>query len=130
MINKVELDYNIQIINTLFENYIEYIDLLQYINENEKYYFTSETLISNTKKTAYNSIQYLQELKKDSLKEYYFFPIQDTTLFDLCFSIYGIVNDDNFDKLIISNDLLAYNRIDINPNDPIIKKGTKIIYYK
>ncbi|MDX5583641.1 MAG: hypothetical protein QNK20_01735 [Aureibaculum sp.] len=130
MNTKVELDYNIQIINTLLFEYIEYIDSLEYIDSNEKEYYTSDTLVLNTKKSADSSIQYLEELRKDSLKEFYFFPVQDTTLFDLCHSIYDIVDDNNLDKLIISNDLMAYDRIDIDPIDPIIKKGTKIIYYK
>lgn len=130
MTTKVELDYNIQIINILFYDYIEYIDSLEYIDSNDKQYFTSETLINSTKKSAYSSIQYIEELKKDGLTEYSIFPIQDTTLFDLCFNVYGVVDDDNFDKLITSNDLMAYNRLDIDPNNPIIRKGTKIIYYK
>jgi len=130
MTTKVELDYNIHIINLLFFNYIEYIDSLDYIDSNDKQYYTSETLIGNTKKSAYSSIQYIEELKKDGLTEYSIFTVQDTTLFELCFNIYGVVDDDNFDKLITANDLLTYDRLDIDPNNPIIRKGTKITYYK
>jgi len=130
MESKVELDYTINVINTLFYDYIEYIDSLYFIDENNKEYYTSDTLIANTKKSAYSSVQYIEELKKDGLIEYQIFPVSDTTLFDICFEVYGNVDDKNFDKLINANDFLAYDRNDIDPNDPVIKKGTKIIYYK
>ena len=84
----------------------------------------------NSKRSTYSSIQYIQELKKDSLTEYSISQDQDTTIFDLCFLTYKTVNEENMNKLIIANDLQGINRIDIDPNDPIIKKGTKIIYYK
>ncbi len=130
MESKVELDYTINVINTLFYEYIEYIDSLYFIDENNKEYYTSDTLIANTKKSAYSSVQYIEELKKDGLIEYQIFPVSDTTLFNICFEVYGNVDDENFDKLINANDFLAYDRDDIDPNDPVIKKGTKIIYYK
>lgn len=130
MFTKVELENTITSINDIFLQFIEYIDSLSFTDSNDKEYTTSETLISNTKKSAYSSIQYLEELKKDGLTEFSITPVQDTTIFDLCFLTYKIVNDENIDKLINANDLLAYNRTDIDPNNPIIKKGTKILYYK
>jgi len=130
MFTKVELKNTINSINELYNQYIAYIDSLVYIDSNNKSYTTSETLIANTKKSTYSSIQYLEVLKKDGLTEFSITPIQDTTIFDLCFLTYKVVNDENIEKLITANDLHAYNRTDIDPNNPIIKKGTKIIYYK
>lgn len=131
MATRVELDYTIETINSLLYDYIEYVDSLEYTeSETEKEYFTSETILANVKKTAYTSIQQLGEDKKDSLSEYVIIPIQDTTIFNLCFEIYGVVDDETFDKIIIANDLMAFDRTDIDPNDPIIKKGTRILYYK
>lgn len=130
MITNVEIEYNIEFINNMFVDYIEYIDSVSYTDTDEKEYTTSETLVSNVKKASFNSIQYLEELKKDSLTEFEYIPTQDTTIFNICFEVYGVVNDETFDKIIIANDLMAYNRLDIDANEPIIKKGTKIIYYK
>jgi hypothetical protein len=130
MITKAEIEFNIESINDMFLEYIEYIDSISFTDSNEREYETSDTLINNVKKASFNSIQYLEELKKDSLTEFILTTKQDTTLFNLCFEIYSVVNDDNFDRLITANDLEAYNRNDINPNSPIIKKGTQIIYYK
>lgn len=111
-------------------DYIEYIDSVEYTDINEKEYVTSEIIISNIKKATYNSVQFLEEQKKDSLTEYELITESDTTILNLCFDIYKTVTDDLIEKLIIANDLHAYNRTDIDPNDPIIRKGTKIIYYK
>jgi hypothetical protein len=130
MVTREELDSKITAINEMFIDYIDYIDSISFTDENEKVYVTSETLISNTHKSVYSSVQSLEEQKKDSLLEYELTTKSDTTLFNLCFEIYTVVTDDLFDKLITANDLQAYNRTDIDPNDPIIRKGTKIIYYK
>ena len=130
MITREELDFKIDSINDMFTDYINYIDSLEFTDSNEKVYFTSDTLISNTHKSVYTSIQELEEQKKDSLIEYELITKTDTTIFNLCFEIYGIVDDDIFDKIITANDLQAYNRTDIDPNNPVIRKGTKIIYYK
>lgn len=130
MATKAEIESNIVFINEMYIDYVEYIDSLEYIDSNEKEYTTSNTLVANTQKSSYTSVQYLEELIKDSLTEFTFIPNQDTTLFNICFEVYGVVNDDNFEKLIVANDLATYNRNDIDPNNPIIKKGTPILYYK
>lgn len=125
-----EIEFNIASINEMFLDYIEYVDSIEFIDNNEKEHIISDTLINNTKKSSYSSVQYLEELKQNSLAEFIYTTKIDTTLFNICFEIYGIVDDDNFDKIITANDLQAYNRNDIDPNNPIIKKGTEIIYYK
>lgn len=130
MITREEIDFNIKAINDMFIAFINHTDSIEFIDSNEKVYVTSNTLISNTHKSSYTSIQYLEEQKKESLIEYELITEFDTTIFNLCFKIYGIVNDDVFDKIIVANDLQAFNRTDIDPNNPVIRKGTKIIYYK
>ena len=130
MAKREEIDFNIKSINDMFIDYINYIDSISFTDSNEKVYVTSDTLISNTHKSSYTSIQSLEEQKKDSLVEYELITKSDTTIFNLCFEIYNIVDDDVFDKIIVANDLQAFNRTDIDPNNPVIRKGTKIIYYK
>ncbi len=130
METKADIEFTIESINQMYAEYIEYIDSIEFTDTNEKEYVTSDTILSNTKDSSDSSVQYLQELIKDSLTEFTYIPDQDTTLFNICFEVYGQVSDDNFDKIIIANDLATYDRTDIDPNDPIIKKGTKILYYK
>lgn len=125
-----EIDFNIKSISDMFIDYINYIDIIDFTDSNEKAFVTSSTLIANSSKSSYTSIQALEEIKKDSLTEFELITKFDTTIYNLCFEIYGIVNGDVFDKIITANDLNAFNRTDIDPNNPIIKKGTKIIYYK
>lgn len=125
-----EIDYNIDTINSIYDEFIEYVDSVSYTDNDEKEYTITDTLIENTKKSIYNSIQYLEELKKESLTEYSITLIEDSTLLNICFQVYNQVTEENIEKLIDANDLHAYNRNDIDPNSPIIPKGTKIIFYK
>ena len=113
----------------MYSDYVEYIDSLYHVDSDQKAYTTLDTLAANVKKTAYTSVQYLETEKKNSLTPYTIALSQDSTLFGLCFLIYGSVNDELIDKLIEANDLLAYNRLDIDPNNPIIPRGTNITYY-
>ncbi len=125
-----EIDYNINLINSMYDDYVEYVDSVSYTDEDEKEYTISDTLIENVKKSIYNSLQYLEELKKESLKEYSLILQEDTTLLNICFEIYNQVTEENIEKLINANDLLTYDRFDIDPNSPILKRGMEIIYYK
>lgn len=125
-----EIDYNINLINTMYDNYVEYVDSVSYTDTDEKVYSISDILIENTKKSVYNSLQYLEEIKKQSLKEYKLTLKEDTTLLNLCFEVYTQVTEENIQKLIDANDLLAYNRNDIDPYNPVLKRGMEIIYYK
>lgn len=130
MITTQDLNYQIDTIQLLHDEFIAYNDSINLTDTNEKVYVTSENLLSSTYKCAYTAIQQIEQQKRDSLTEYYFYPKFDTTLFNICFDTYGVVSEGNIEKLIVANDLNGINRTDIDPTDPIIKKGTKIIYYK
>lgn len=130
MVTRTEIDYQISVLVQMLDEYVEYNDSVTFTDENQKEYVTSDTLVKNTERTNYTAIQELEEVKKDSLNEFIYPVIKDTTLLNLCFLLYNKVTDENIDKLIVSNDLLAYDRLDIDPNNPIIEKGTEIIYFK
>lgn len=125
-----EIDNQIQVLQQMFADYIEYNDSIDFIGENEKIYITSETLLKNTEVTNHTGIQGLENIKKTSLTERKFKIISDTTLFNVCFELYGQITEAIIDNLIIANDLGTINRNDIDPNDPILKKDMVIIYYK
>jgi hypothetical protein len=125
-----EINNQIQVLQQMFADYIEYNDSIDFIGENEKIYTTSETLLKNTEITNYTAIQELERIKKASLTERKIKLISNTTLYNLCFDLYGQINDSIIDNLIIANDLGAINRNDIDPNDPILKKDMVIVYYK
>lgn len=125
-----EINSHIVVLAEMFADFIEYNDSISFTDENQKEYLTSDTLIKNTEKSNYTSIQTLEELKKDGLNEFKHEVKSDTTLLNLCFLLYKQITEDNIDKLIVANDLLAYDRVDIDPNNPIIKKGSQIVYYK
>jgi hypothetical protein len=126
----VEIEAQIKAIYEMYEDFISYNDSISYTDINQKKYVTSDTLLLNTEKSNNSAIQALQELKKTSLNEYKFKVIQDTTLLSLCFQFYNQVTEDNIEKLINANDFQAINRTDIDPVDPIIKRGAIITYYK
>lgn len=130
MATKTDIEFQITELTLMYDDFITYNDSINFTDENEKVYVTSDTILSNTKKSSETSIQQLQQEKIDSLIEYELITTEDTTLFNICFEIYGVLTDDNFDQLIVANDFEAFNRTDIDPNDPIIKRGTKLIYYK
>lgn len=125
-----EINNQIKILGQMFADYIEYNDSIDFIGENEKIYVTSETLLKNTEITNYTAIQELEKLKKASLTERKIKLISDTTLFNVCFELYGKITEANINNLIIANDLGTINRNDIDPNDPILKKDMVVIYYK
>lgn len=125
-----ELDYNINFINSMYDDYVEYVDSVSFTDADQKVYAISDTLIENVKRSVYNALQYLEELKKESLKEYKVTLEEDTTLLNLCFEVYTQVTEKNIKKLIDANDLLAYNRSDIDPYNPILPRGLEITYYK
>jgi len=125
-----EIDSQIAVLVEMFNDFIAYNDAIAFTDENNKSYITSDTLISNTEISNNTAIQALEELKKDSLTQYVHTVIQDTTIFNLCFELYGEITDENIEKLIIANDFLAYDRTDIDPNSPIIKRGVNVMYYK
>jgi len=130
MITKQDVDFQISSINELYDDFIVYVDSINITDSNELVYVTSDTLLSAVKKCKETSIQSLEEQKRDSLTEYSYTSNSDSTLFNICFEIYGTVNEENIEQLIVANDLQALNRLDINPMNPMIKKNTKIIYYK
>jgi hypothetical protein len=130
MITKADIEYQITAITELFDEFITYNDSVTFTDSNEKNYVTSDTILYNAKKSSETAIQELEQQKRDSLTEYELTPNQDTTIFNICFAVYGSVTESNMNQLIIANDLHAINRTDIDPNNPIIKKNTKIIYYK
>jgi hypothetical protein len=130
METRADIDYYINFINTMYDDFVEYADSLEYTDSDEKTYSISDTLVENTKKSVYTSLQYLEEQKKNSLQEFSHTVISDTTIIDLCFELYKEVNEENIETLYTANDLYAYNRSDIDPNNPIILKGTVIKYYK
>jgi hypothetical protein len=126
----VEINAQIAAIYEIFEDFISYNDTVSFTDSDQKKYVTSDTLLLNVEKSANSAIQALQELKKTSLNEYTYTTVQETTLLNLCFQLYGKVTEENIEKLINANDFHAYNRIDIDPVDPIIKRDTVITYYK
>jgi hypothetical protein len=126
----VEINAQIQAINDMFDDFILYNDSVSFTDSDQKDYVTSDTLLLNVEKSNNSAIQALQELKKSSLNEYTYRVVQDTTLLNLCFFLYGQVTEDSIERLINANDFHAYNRLDIDPIDPVIKKDTIIIYYK
>lgn len=130
MLTVQEINNQIQVLQQMFADYIEYNDSIYFIGENEKIYTTSETLLKNTEVTNYTGIQELEQVKKTSLTERKFKIISDTTLFNVCFELYGQITESIINNLIIANDLGTINRNDIDPNDPILKKDMVIIYYK
>lgn len=125
-----EINTHIETISDEFNSYIQYLDTISFTNDNQKEYSTSEIIILNVEKSTYNSIQYLEDLKNDSLREFRYILPQDSTILNLCFDFYNGITDKILDKFMIDNDFLAYNRTDIDPLDPVIPKGTEIIYYK
>jgi len=127
---RADLDYQIKAISELFDDFIEFNDSIDITDSDEKKYQTSDTLLYNTKVCAISAIQFLEQQKRDSLTEYEYITKQDSTIYNICFEVHGIVNDETMEQLIEANDLFAFNRTDIDPNNPIIKKNTKIIYYK
>jgi hypothetical protein len=125
-----DIEFKITSINELFDDYITYSDSISFTDENQKQFVTSDTLLFNTRVSKETSIQSLEETKKNSLNEFTLTLTEDTTLYNVCFQAYGVVNDDLFDQLIIANDLTGLNRTDIDPNDPLLRKGMVFIYYK
>lgn len=130
MATLTDIQYQIDFLKELFDDYIQHNDSVSFTDENLKEYVTSDTLLSNTAKSSQTAIQELENEKNNSLIEYEYIVPNDTTIFNICFATYGIVNETNIEQLIDANDLHAFNRTDIDPNDPIIKRGTKILYYK
>jgi hypothetical protein len=128
--NTVEINAQIATIYEMFEDFISYNDTVSFIDSDQKKYVTSDTLLLNVEKSTNSAIQALQELKKTSLNEYTYTTVQETTLLNLCFQLYGKVTEENIEKLINANDFHAYNRIDIDPMEPVIKRDTVITYYK
>lgn len=125
-----DIDFQIAALNELYEDFLTHNDSIDITDENQKVYVTTESLLYNTKVCSDTSIQKLEQVKRDSLVEYEYITKEDTTIFNICSTVYKVVNDTNFDMLITANDLDAFNRTDIDPMNPLIKKGTKIIYYK
>jgi hypothetical protein len=125
-----EINNQIEILKQMFADYIAYNDGIDFTGENEKIYTTSETLLQNTEKTNYTAIQELEEIRQTSLTERKLTLVSDTTIYNVCFEIYNQITEDLINNLIIANDLGTNNRNDIDPNDPILKKGMVIIYYK
>lgn len=125
-----EINSQIAILEQMFADYIEYNDSIDFVGENEEIYNTSSTLLQNTEIANYSAIQELEEIRKNSLIERKTILSNDTTLYNVCFELYGQITEDVIDSLIIANDLGTINRNDIDPNDPILKKGMEIIYYK
>lgn len=126
----VEINAQIAAIYEMFEDFINYNDTVSFTDSDQKRYVTSDTLVLNVEKSTNSAIQALQELKKTSLNEYTYTTVQETTLLNLCFLLYGQVTEANIEKLINANDFHAYNRLDIDPIDPVIKRDTVITYYK
>lgn len=125
-----EINAHIAALNDMFNDFIEYNDSVTFTDQNQQEYITSDTIIKNTEKSTYTAIQSLEEIKKDGLNEFKHLVQSDTTILNLCFILYGQITDANIDKLIVANDLLAFDNTDIDPNNPIILKGQEIIYYK
>lgn len=130
MVTKTDIEYQINALQELYDDFITYNDSISITDTNEKDYVTTDTLLENTQKCAQTSIQELEQQKRDSLVEYEYITTEDTTLFNICFRVHGVVNETNWEQLIVANDLNAFNRTDLDPNNPIIKKNTTIIYYK
>jgi hypothetical protein len=130
MVIKSEIDFQITSLNELYDEFIAYNDSVSFTDNNQLKYATSDTLLFNTKKCFQTAIQQLEQDKQLSLTEYTYTPKNDTTIINLCYEVFGIVNDTNIDNLITANDLHCLNRKDIDPNSPIIKKNTRIVYYK
>jgi hypothetical protein len=127
---KQDIDYQISALNDLYADFVEYNDSVSFTDSDEKVYVTSETLLINAHKAIYTAVQEFEKEKRDSLVEYKYTPKSDTTLYNLCFLLYGVINEANLSQLIESNDLQGINRTDIDPLSPIIKKNTQILYYK
>ena len=125
-----DIEYQINVLTELYEDYVIYNDSLDITDENEKVYVVSDTLLSNVQISSKTAIQELQQQKNNSLKSYNYTTTEDTTLFNICFEIYGNVDEDEFQTLLDANDLMAFNRTDIDPLNPIIPKNTLITYYK
>lgn len=127
---KQDIDFQIKALTALYADFIDYNDSIDFTDTNQNTFVVSDTLLSNTQKVIQTSIQELEKQKRESLIEYNFTPKMDTTLYNLCFELYGVINEDNLVLLIDANDFQGINRTDIDPLNPIIKKNTKIIYYK
>lgn len=125
-----EINDQIEVLNDILADFVSYNDSIAFTDADQKNYVTSDTLVENVKKGNYSAIQALEELKKTSLSKYSYVTKQDTTILNLCFLLYGQITEENIDKLIEANDFLAYNTLAFDPNDPIIKKETTVIYYK
>lgn len=125
-----DINYQISQLQLMFDEFISDNDIITFTDNDEKEYVTSEILLYNVQKSIQTSIQELELEKNDSLVEYEYVLTEDLDIFNICFKTYGILNDDNFDLLIKTNDLQGFNRTDIDPLNPMLKKGTKILYYK
>lgn len=125
-----DINSHIDILKQMFADYIAYNDSIDFTGENETIYITSDSLLKNVEITNHTAIQELEQIRKSSLTERKLILINDTTLYNICFELYGQITEDLMNNLIVANDLGAINRIDIDPNNPILYKGMEIIYYK
>lgn len=125
-----DIEYQITGLTGLYEDFIVYNDAIDITDSNEKVFVISDTLLANSQKSYETAIQELQQQKENTQKSYEFITQENTTLFNICFEKYGIVDDEKFETLIDANDLMAFDRTDIDPLNPIIPKDTLILYYK
>lgn len=125
-----EINSQIAAINQLFSDFLNYIDSIEVYSDNLELFVPSQDLISAVDKSIYSSVQTLEQLKKDSLKEAKYTVISDTTIFNLCFLLYKNITKENIERLIVANDLLGYDNAGKEPYSPIVRKGTEIIYYQ
>ena len=56
-----DIDYAINNLNELYEDFITYNDSLDFTDSDEKVYVISDTLLSNTRKSHETSIHQLQQ---------------------------------------------------------------------
>ncbi len=125
-----EIDGQIAILNQMFADYIEYNDSIDVVGTNKEIFNTSSTLLQNTEISNYSAIQELEEIRKNSLIEHETILTNDTTLYNVCFDLYGQITEKIIESLTIANDLGTINRYDLDPNNPILKKDMVIVYYK
>lgn len=130
MATKTDILYQITELSQMHDDFISYNDSINFTDENQKVYVTTDSLLSNTKVSSETAIQALIIEKQNSLIEYVYIVKNDTTLLNICFDVGLNMTEENIESLIDANDLQAFNRTDIDPNEPIIKRGTEIIYYK
>lgn len=127
---KADIEYQITVLTEMHSDFIDFNDTVSFTGDYQLEYVTADIILANVQKSSYTAIQELEQQKRDSLIEYEFITASETTLFNICFEIYGVINDDKWESLIEANDLYGLNRTDIDPNSPTIPKNTKIIYYK